>query len=353
MSFGPNSIAADDGNPVLRPPQQPTACPSPTCPAVPHERRRFVLVAAFAPGLLTAKAQAADNTLTVGPGERWHTLSDATKAAGSGDTIELQPGTYAGDVAVVTQPRLTLRGLGAGAVLQADGRHAEGKATLVVRGGDVTIENLEFRGSRVPVGNGAGIRFEAGALTLLNCRFLDNEMGLLSAGRPEMRLFVDGCQFGDAPRHDSGMLHHLLYVGAVGLCVVTRSRFFNGWRGHLLKSRARVNRILWNELVDGPEGGASYELEFPEGGDNAVFGNRLEQSVFTHNPAMLSMGAEGGGLYSGRLMLRDNHFINHHAGTAEAPARFVHLWPERLAGPLEVLAQGNVFEGPGALGLPG
>jgi hypothetical protein len=319
----------------------------------PWRLQRRLGLTALAVSPLAAAAQPAGRTLTVGPGERWTTLADAIRVAASGDTIELQAGTYPGDVAVILQPRLTLRGLGAGAVLQADGRHAEGKATLVVRGGDVTIENLEFRGSRVPVGNGAGIRFEAGALTLQNCRFFDNEMGLLSAGRPEMRLVVDGCQFGDAPRHDSGMLHHLLYVGRIGVCVVTRSRFFNGWRGHLLKSRARVNRILWNELVDGPDGGASYELEFAEGGDNVVVGNRLEQSTFTHNPAMLSMGAEGGGLHTGRLVLRDNRFLNHHAGTAEAPARFVHLWPERLAGALEVLAQGNVFEGPGVLGLPG
>ena len=68
---------------------------------------------------------------------------------------------------------------------------------------------------------------------------------------------------------------------------------------------------------------------------------------------MLSMGAEGGGVHGGRLALRENRFVNHHAGTAEAPARFVHLWPERLLGPLEVEAQSNVFEGPGIVGVPG
>jgi hypothetical protein len=281
------------------------------------------------------------------------TLPQALARARPGDTVTLAPGLYAGQVGVIKQPGLTLRSPGAGAVLAADGRHAEGKGTLVVRAPGVRIENLEFRGARVPAGNGAGIRFEAGTLALERCRFFDNEMGLLTAGRPEMQLFVDDCDFGDAPRHDSGMLHHLLYVGRIGLCVVMRSRFFNGWRGHLLKSRARVNRILWNELVDGPEGAASYELEFPEGGDNLVLGNRIEQSAQTQNPAMLSMGAEGGSLHSGRLALRDNRFVNHHAGTAEATPRFVHLWPERLLGPLEVEAQGNVFDGPGIVGLPG
>lgn len=320
-------------------------------------RRRWCGAAALAaacPTTALAEAHAHGRTWRVGPDQRWRTLAEAVKAADSGDTLELEPGTYPDDVAVVTQPRLTIRGLGRGALLLADGgRNAEGKAILVVRGGEVHIENLEFRGCRVPTGNGAGIRFEAGALTLRRCRFFDNEMGLLSAGRPDMRLLVDECQFGDAPRHDSGQLHHLLYVGAIGLCVVTRSRFFNGWRGHLLKSRARFNRIVGNELVDGPTGGASYELEFPDGGDNVVVGNLIEQSAGTQNPAMLSLGAEAGGRFGARLLLRGNRFVNHHAGTHEAPARFVHLWPDRLAGPLPVEADGNVFDGPGLIGLPG
>jgi len=290
--------------------------------------------------------------LSVGPDLPLRTLAQALRRAGAGDTLTLQAGTYAGDVGVITQPGLTLRGLGTGATLQAEGRHAEGKAILIVRAPGARIENLEFRGARVPAGNGAGIRFEAGTLALERCRFLDNEMGLLSASGSDMHLDVQSCEFGDAPRHDSGQLHHLLYVGAIGNCVVMHSRFGNGWRGHLLKSRAAVNRILWNELVDGPDGESSYELEFPNGGDNLVQGNRIEQSARTQNPALLSMGAEAGGRHGGRLVLRDNRFVNHHSGTPEAPARFVHLWQDRLTGPVEVVDERNVFEGPGLRGLP-
>lgn len=271
------------------------------------------------------------------------TLAQALRHAAAGDTIELQPGIYAGDVGIVSQPGLTLRAPGAGAILVAEGRHAEGKAILVVRAADVRIENLEFRGARVPDGNGAGIRFEAGSLTLDRCRFFDNEMGLLTANRRDAQLVVRGCTFGDAPRHDSGQLHHLLYVGRIDTCVVMHSRFGNGWRGHLLKSRARINRILWNELVDGPEGEASYELELPNGGDALVMGNRIEQSARTQNPAMLSMGAEGGDS-GARLVLRGNRFVSHLAGASEQPARFVHLWPERLGGAVDLQAEGNVFE---------
>ena len=281
------------------------------------------------------------------PGE----LSAAIRAARPGETLVLAPGDYRGEVGVITQSGLRLTSPLAGAVLHADGIHAEGKGILVVRAMGVRVENIELRGARVPAGNGAGIRFEAGSLELVNSRFLDNEMGVLTAGRPDMSLVVHRCVFGDAPRHDSGMLHHLLYVGAIGHCVVMHSRFNNGWRGHLLKSRARINRILWNELIDGPEGESSYELEFPEGGDNLVLGNRIEQSARTQNTAMLSVGAEAGGRHGGRLELRNNRFVNHHAGSGDKPGHFVQLWAERLAS-LQVDADANVFEGPGEIGLP-
>ena len=268
------------------------------------------------------------------------------RAAGSGDVIEVQPGEYHGDVAVVALPRLTIRGLGAGAVFHADGEDVEGKAMLVVRG-DVLIENLEFRGARVPAGNGAGIRFERGRLAVRRCRFFDNEMGILTANDADMELDVVDCEFGAAPRHE-GMLHHLLYVGAIGAFSIRGSRFSGGWRGHLLKSRALRSRVLYNQLDDRPAGEASYELEFPNGGHNVVLGNLIAQSALTQNPDLLSMGAEAHDGMGGSLVLAHNTLVN----AAGAQARFVHVWAERLAGETPVHMANNRFVGPGQLDLP-
>lgn len=58
------------------------------------------------------------------------------------------------------------------------------------------------------------------------------------------------------------MLRHRRNAGAIGWSVDMSSRRHDGWRGHLLKSRARVDRILWNELVDRPGDQAVYEPEF-------------------------------------------------------------------------------------------
>jgi hypothetical protein len=307
-------------------------------------RRRFLSMAAAA---LPAWARSSSPVLAVGPGQRWRTLGDALHAAVDGDTILLAAGEYRGDVAVVKQPRLTIRGLGAGATFHADGRDAEGKAILVVRGQDVVVENCEFRGARVPSGNGAGIRFERGRLLVRRCRFFDNEMGLLAANDPSQELAVHDCEFGEAPHHE-GLLHHLLYVGAIGAFTLTGSRFGQGWRGHLVKTRALHNRILYNRLDDGLTGEASYELEFPNGGDNLVVGNLIVQSPLSQNPAILSMGAEAHDGMTGSLVLAHNTFVNHGGGEG----RFVHLWADRLRGDTPVRMADNLFVGPGELDLP-
>ena len=114
-------------------------------------------------------------TWVVGPGAADPTMAQALARADDGDVIEVLPGRYHGDVAVITQRKLTIRGVGARPVFVAEGRHAEGKAIWVVRDGDIQIENIEFRGARVPDLNGAGIRFENGRLRLLRCAFFDNE----------------------------------------------------------------------------------------------------------------------------------------------------------------------------------
>ena len=106
--------------------------------------------------------------------------------------IEVMPGLYKGQVGIITQSQLTIRGVGERPVFEADGRQAEGKAIWVVRDGDVTIENIEFRGARVPDANGAGIRFEKGRLLLRRCRFVDNQIGLLTANFNDAELMHRG-----------------------------------------------------------------------------------------------------------------------------------------------------------------
>jgi hypothetical protein len=246
-------------------------------------------------------------------------LRAALHRAADGDVLELAAGTYAGQVAVIEHKRLTLRGVGGRPLLRADGRHAEGKAILVVRDGDITIENLEFRGARVPDGNGAGIRFEKGHLKVLRCAFFDNEKGILTANFADAELHVEDSEFGQAPGHVR--LPHLLYVGRIAHFTLRGSSLSGGHQGHLVKSRALRSDIFYNRLVDGPGGSAAYELEFPNGGLAFVVGNLIGQSRDTSNSVLVSFGAEGSDQREQGLFMAHNTLLNE----GPRPAVFVRL----------------------------
>ncbi len=290
--------------------------------------------------LLGTSPPLAAATLVLGPGQ---SLGDALRRAVDGDTIELAAGDYRGEVGVITQRRLTLRGVGARAVLHADGRHAEGKAIMVVRGGEVLIENIEFRGSRVPDGNGAGIRFERGRLTVLRCAFFDNQNGILTANFGDSELVVQDSEFGQAPA--AHRLPHLLYVGSIGRFTLSGSRFSGGAQGHLVKSRARVSELRNNRLVDGPGGQAAYELEFPNGGMVTAVGNVMGQSATSSNPVLVSYGVEGYSAGPHSLVFSDNTLIN----DGSRNAIFVRVRP--ASPPVTLNVTGNRLLGPGDPGV--
>ncbi|PKO37024.1 MAG: hypothetical protein CVU33_15315 [Betaproteobacteria bacterium HGW-Betaproteobacteria-6] len=285
-------------------------------------------------------------TMVVGPGEKITTITEAARLAQDGEVIEIRPGDYHGQPAIWAKNEIIIRGAGGRPVMLADGKSAEGKAIWIVRGGTVRIENIEFRGARVPDLNGAGIRFEKGDLTILSCAFFDNEMGILTANSPELSLAVIDSEFGDAPRH-KGSLHHLLYVGGIDKFVLRGSRFSNGYLGHLVKSRARENHILYNMLVDGAGGRASYELEFPNGGLAYVIGNAIGQSAGTDNPSIVAYGAEGRRWPDNALVIAHNTLINdNHAG------KFLNVFSEKIGADAEVWLLNNLMVGNGDLNKP-
>jgi len=285
-------------------------------------------------------------TMVVGPGEKVATVSEAARLARDGEVIDIRSGSYRGQPAVWTKNNLLIRGVGQRPVMIAEGKSAEDKAIWVVRGGKVRIENVEFRGARVADGNGAGIRFEKGELAIHACRFADNEMGLLTANSAALALEISDSEFVDAPRH-AGDLHHLLYVGAIGRFVLRGSRFHNGHLGHLVKSRARENHVLYNMLADGAGGRASYELEFPNGGIAYVIGNVIAQGAGTDNPSVVSYGAEGPRWPVNGLYLAHNTLVNdNYTGT------FLAVRDEKFPGGIDVWAINNLTVGNGDVNRP-
>jgi hypothetical protein len=304
---------------------------------------------ALATGMLLEAGSPANSTaatLVVGRDAAIATIAEAARLAQDGDIVEILPGDYRGDVTVWLQKRLTIRGVGGMPVLKADNRSAEGKAIWVLRSGDFVVENIAFEGARVPDGNGAGIRFERGRLTVRRCRFTDNENGLLTSNFADSELTIEDSEFARAPR-DRGGLKHLLYVGRIGRFTLTGSRFHQGFEGHLVKTRARENHIMYNLLYDGTQGKAAYELEFPDAGEAYVVGNVIGQSATTTNPAVVSYGAEGSPWERNALYLVNNTL----ASDPLRAARFLHVHSDRLPGDTEIVAINNLMVGLGIFTL--
>jgi hypothetical protein len=231
--------------------------------------------------------------LKVGPGQQYTRPSEAARVAGDGASVEILAGEYEGDVAVWRQNDLTLRGVGERPHLRAGGRDAEGKAIWVIKGDRVTVENVELSGARVPSRNGAAIRAEGAGLTIRNCRFHHNEMGLLTNPSPNSVVIIEDSEIDhnttDTERH--GRLGHNIYVHQARRFVLRNSCVHGARTGHQVKTRARRNEIRDNRIEDG-DGWGSLLLDISEGGQAEVANNHFQQSAQARNRTAIGFAGE-------------------------------------------------------------
>jgi len=154
-----------------------------------------LLVAFMLPNAFAADGRTVTGTgqqvLKVGPAQQYRRPSEAARVARDGALVEIHAGEYDGDVAVWRQNDLTLRGVGERPHLRAAGRAAEGKAIWVIKGDRVKVENLELSGATVASHNGAAIRAEGAGLTIRDCHFHHNEMGLLTNPSPDSVVVIE------------------------------------------------------------------------------------------------------------------------------------------------------------------
>jgi hypothetical protein len=250
--------------------------------------------------------------LEVGPGKRYSTPCRAILKAGTGDIIEIESsGNYAGDVCAWATNRLTLRGVGTvRARIDAAGQNAQGKGTWVIAGNDTTIENIEFSGAAVPDENGAAIRQEGANLTIRNCYFHDNEEGILAGDNPKSSVLIE---FSEFAQNGSGDGHtHNIYINHIAKFTLQFSYSHHAKVGHLVKSRAAENYILYNRLSDEADGTASFELDLSNGGTSFVIGNIIQQGPETQNSSILGYRMEGGDPRNPatQLYVINNTFVN-------------------------------------------
>jgi hypothetical protein len=252
--------------------------------------------------LLASTAQAA--TITVGPERALKLPSQAVKEAGEGDTIAIEPGEYY-DCLKVGTPRLTIAGLGDGAVLTDT--TCDGKAIIVTGADGLTLRNLTLQRARVGDGNGAGIRAESGSLTVENVRFLNDQAGLLAGALPGATIVIRDSRFEATGNCNGNRCASTITVGRIARLVIERT-LITGTRGaHQVVSSARATEITGSRLEDGPKGSASFLLMLPEGGSLKLEGNILQKGPRAAN---LRGAVLVDGEITGPFIVRHNRFIN-------------------------------------------
>ncbi len=244
-------------------------------------------------------------TLNAGPTRTYTTPCAAIAAASAGDTIQIDPGLYQNDSCAWATNNLTLVGLldsqgnrphidVSGMTGQNGQPHIVGyQAIWVPSGSNTTVENIEFSGATIPVdegNNGAGIRISGQNMTILNCYFHNNQDGILESNIAGSNIVIKYSEFVSNGAGD-GQSHNL-YIGHVASLQFAFNYSHDAIVGHLLKSRAAVNYILYNRLT-GENGSESYEIDLPNGGTSYVIGNLVEKGPNAQNSTMLAYLEEG------------------------------------------------------------
>ncbi len=270
-------------------------------------------------GLLPTPAftppSAGQTVLTVGIGEEFSTVSAAVAAASDGDLIEVQAGTYTDDFSVVND-RVTIEGVGGMVNLVATTPPPDDKSIMTTNA-DLTLENVSISGSAVPDvegGNGAGIRYQGGNLTLIDDEFSDNQDGILADADPSGTITIDHSLFDNNGVSDPNLAGygytHGIYVNEVGQLTIENSVFENANVGHEIKSRADNTTIENNLIQDTATGTASYSIDLPDGGNAVVKNNTIEKGPDSQNNNMIHFGGEGIPYANTALTVSGNTFVN-------------------------------------------
>jgi hypothetical protein len=291
--------------------------------------------------LLAAALPASAATLSVGPGKTYTTPCKAFAVAKSGDLIEITGNTtYSGDVCYIATSNITIRGVNGRPKIDAAGKYANAKGTWVIGGSNVTVENVEMYGAKVPDLNGAALRLEGTNFTLRQSYLHDNENGILSGVNTSSDVLIEYSEFSHNGHGDSQS--HNLYIGNARSLTFRYNYSHDANAGHNLKSRAITNMIAYNRFSSSGLGAPSYEIDLPNAGTSYVIGNVIQQPSANNNSNIIAYGAEGATNPGQDLYVVNNTFLNDYG----SGGTFV-LVGKTVTKP--VLLQNNIFGGVGSI----
>jgi Periplasmic copper-binding protein (NosD) len=240
-------------------------------------------------------------------GRGYGSLQQAVDAIGQDEgTIVIRPGAFR-DCAVQTAGSISFRAAVPGQTV-FDGGTCEGKAALVLRGENASVDGIVFQNMAVPDANGSGIRLEKGNLAVTRSIFRNSEQGILTADDANGAITIDQTTFSKLGRCDRGLsCAHSIYIGNYGSLTVTNSRFERGNGGHYVKSRAARVAIRNNAFDDSRGKETNYMIDLPGGATGEISGNEFVQGESKENySAFITIAPEGRTRSSAGLVIRDN-----------------------------------------------
>jgi hypothetical protein len=258
-------------------------------------------------GVVAAAQACSKDTLCVGPGSQFSSLTAANAAAREGSVIELAGGTYRETVAIEAKGVTIRSAPNQRAVIDCSGmRPAWGKSCILIVGGDATIADLDIQGAKGSSHNEACLRNEPNTnVTVRNIRCTDSYNGILGAGGAWVieNSEIFGVGAGDGRTHG-------IYLGGSqgGPCAsaTLRGVFVHDLAGgHAFKSRCANNFVRDSRFEESGEGDS---IDFSDGGTALIEGSLLHQPQGA-NGNILRHGSESCAL-PGDVVIRNTKILN-------------------------------------------
>ena len=226
--------------------------------------------------------------LTVGADKVFATIAAAVAAAGSGDTIAVDAGTYTNDFPGLIND-LTIRGVGGMVHIVETQPLANGVAVLNVAG-STTLSNLDVSGAHTSAGDGAAVRYGGGHLLIDNSTFENNQIGLMAADDPNGVVLIQYSEF--AGNGTGSTTTGNIAVGDVAKLLIQNSYIHDVKGGDEVLSRAEATYIASTRIYDNSSA-AQYAINLPNGGFASITGGAIEQGSNSTGGSIIAYGEEG------------------------------------------------------------
>ena len=232
--------------------------------------------------------------------ENYNSLTEAAKSLNNGDTLLIKGGVYQSPL-VIKANNVTVAGSGHTVI---ENTSAEGKAAIVIKGKNTTVQNIECRFIKVRDENGACVRLSGTDLTLKHVYFHSSQQGILTGGNSG-RIVITDSRFEKLGYKGQA---HAIYVGSGELHIRDSLVLASKSQGHEIKSRAHITSIT-NSTISSMSSEDSRLIDITNGGSLTITRSLLHQGPRSVNADMIGFGLEGLSSNANRIEIKNGTIL--------------------------------------------